>query len=1013
MGVRERPSTPSSHACRVVVGSSDIAAIRSVWPDVPIVALVDVKFPEQAILAQAAGADVVLPTRGTRPADDDPALALAVDTAVSLATRRSKVRMASRLVGHNLGQALSVVNLAAEVALGDRSTADETLTQIQQVVREASGDAWRAGRAHRSLRSSLEAIDLVPLARRAVLGSRDVRFESSVDGAVTLVNRTEIKNTIGELIENARCVGAHEIVLSLTTQLDPPRVHLTVSDDGPGFGSAQRSSIGLPYATTFGPQRTGLGLATIAEMAQNLNGEFGLIDLPGGRALGGATLRLTLPMLSAELAQTAEADADIDQATAQARILEGVVHRAPLSESLEAIVAAIERQLPGSKCSILLKNGQALHHGAGASLPEAYRTAIDGATIGPLAGSCGTAAYTGHEVIAVDIATDPRWVDYCDLALAHGLRSCWSTPILANGGDSVLGTFAVYRADTWSPDAPAVDLVHRFTHLAAVAIGHHRLFGALAASESRFRGAFEGATAGMALVSLNGAFLKVNRSLASMLGSTPALLLGRDFTDWVDPQRRAALVDAWSALHDRTADTRQPVPLRIVGSPHGVPALGADEPSDLWVSVTTSLIDEPGDDSDYYYLEVRDVTAARRHILVQRARDNAEAANRAKNEFLATVSHELRTPLNAILGFAQVMQMSDLDTDQRSTSIDHIIRAGEHLLHLIDELLNLALIEAGDLPMTIERLSADELIIDATEIVRPLADSRRIVLTVTARDPDGDSMSDLLVDADRQCARQILLNLLGNAIKYTQLDGRVDVECSRSPDGAVRITVADNGPGIAPDQRERLFQPFHRLSVRIPGQAEGTGLGLSVAARLAEKMHGRVGVDSELGNGSRFWFELPAGGAVPTEIEPMRSVGSMRPPSTAGLVLYIEDDPACVDLITAALALRPGVRLVAASSAAEGLSRAHRGDIDAVLLDVGLPDRSGWDVFAELRSAPVTAALPVVMLTAGAQTAPPGSLAPDFVFTKPLDISTTLRAIDLVLNTVGDDPSELVNLFEE
>lgn len=407
------------------------------------------------------------------------------------------------------------------------------------------------------------------------------------------------------------------------------------------------------------------------------------------------------------------ASVTVDQAAAQADILEGVVRHAPLGDSLDAIVTAIEHQLPHTRCSILLlRHGRTLHHGAGSKLPVAYCDAIDGVLIGLGQGSCGTAAFTGRPVIANDVATDENWVQFRDVAVTHGLRSCWSTPIVAEGGE-VLGTFAVYTSTAWMPDQAAVQLVERFTYLAAIAIEHHRLFG-------------------------------------------------------------------------------------------------------------------------------------------------ADASNKAKTAFLALVSHELRTPLNAILGFAQIMQMVDLDPEQRIDSVEQIVRAGRHLRDLIDELLDLSRIEAGQLSVVAEDVEASTLIGEVLDLVRPLATSRDITLLDSSM-PEVDR-----AHADRRCVRQVLINLVANAVKYTPIGGRVRVDVRATAEQMVRIDITDSGPGISPDSIADLFQPFHRLEQDGPIQPQGTGLGLALSARLMDEMNGRIGVESTPGTGSCFWIELPRSRTTPS-----------------------------------------------------------------------------------------------------------------------------------------------------
>ncbi len=1023
-----------SDECCVVVGPDAVSTRRADSPDVPIVALVDASSPIQAVLAQAAGADIVLPIADIEAGvqGDTPALALAVRAAGTIAHRRREVSRSSRQASHDLAGAFNVVGLAAEVGATGATDPDEAFAHIRSLARAAGADAWRAGRADRSFRRSLTAVDVV----RVVSGSAsdDVDVDVDADAEVEVVapsgplwvfaDDRQLTDAVAELIGNARRAGANRIRIEVTS--DHHNVDIVVSDDGPGFAPQRRDAVGQPHNTdAASSERSGLGLATIAEFAADLGGSLAVIDPdePGAGADPATRVRISLPMVDGRSGELAARVMAVDQASAQADILERVVRHAPLAESLDAIVTAIENQLPDTVCSVLLLNdGVSLHHGAGARLPAAYRRAIDGVAIGRGQGSCGTAAYIGRPVVAADVTTDRNWVQFRDVATEHGLRSCWSTPIVAAEGGEMLGTFAVYKESVWRPDHAAIKLVKRFTYLAAVAIEDHRLFEALAESESRFRSAFEGASAGLALVSLDGSLLKINPSLSTMLGRAESQLLSSNLLDLVRPDSRWEIRAAWDLL--AAGQAAAPIVQPIIE----VPLAAAPGDEEVWVSLSTSIIAAAGEWN--FYVEVRDVTASRRHLAEQRAREAAEASNRAKNDFLALVSHELRTPLNAILGFAQVMQLAglDLDADQRAESVQQIVRAGEHLRDLIDQLLDLSRIEAGQLSVQAEHVDTAEVIREAIDLVGPLAMSRNISLVGDRRAADLHS-PDLYspdrhgparrpqVIADRRCIRQVLINLLGNAVKYTPADGRVDVEVDER-DHNVRITVNDTGPGIAPESIDDLFRPFHRLEPEHDARSEGTGLGLALTARLMEEMGGAIGVESTVGLGSSFWVEFPlAIAADSASLDPSQKPVELPTPcpaeACAGVVLYIEDDQACIGVMEAALESRPLIELRTARNAVDGAAELMAGDIDLVLLDIGLPDRCGWDLLRDIRcTAPD---LPVVVLTAGSDVVSEDAPAHDRLFTKPLDVADALRAIDLALagSSLSDDLGQPIDAVEQ
>lgn len=989
--------------CRVVVGAEEAAAARLAWPDAPIVALVEASEPDQAVYARCAGADVVVPTADLAAGwrQDTPGLAVAVSAAASLAERRVGVRDSLRHSAHDLGQSLSAITLATELAIDEDDKNDRLLDQIRSQTRDAGVHAWRVGRVGCSSPSALRPVDLSSILHRIATVEPDVAVYHSTGPVWVLGDEPKLERLLEDLIQLGRRTAANQ-------RIDVrPGVHGTVEIALRGRGSPRQPSPQPP------PNDDEFGLGAMTELATDLGATLRVDRTVAGSDRDpdpahpgpNAVVRLSLSLLPHDGRQAGLIKVPPDRMAIQTAILEGVLRHAPLSESLEAIVTAIEQQLPGTKCSILLLDDQrCLNHGAGASLPEPYRRGIDGVAIGYGQGSCGTAAFLGRPVIATDVATDPHWVDFCDLAIEHGLRSCWSTPILAADGGAVLGTFAVYRSEVWEPDDAATRLVSRFTYLAAIAIGHQRLFSALAESESRFRGAFEGATAGMALVDPDGSFLMVNPALCTMLDTDAAGLSDGNVLQLIEPANRTLVTDGWNELlaerNQADGADREPIEVPIVARPGHEP---------LWVSLRSSVVATDAGQRPYLYIEMRDITASRRHAVERRAREAAEAANQAKSDLLALVSHELRTPLNAILGFAQVMQLIELDATQRSETVENIMKAGRHLLDLINELLDLSQIEAGQLSTSVEDIDADVAIDEAMQILRPLGDSRQITLrrglgpklawSATAEVADATNQP-AVVKADRQCLRQVLINLLGNAVKFTPTGGEVGVVVSRTDEATVRIQVFDSGPGIPPEALDQLFQPFHRLAPDANPGAEGTGLGLSVAARLVEEMDGRIGVQSRPGAGSCFWVDLP-GLTGPDRWadcvqQPTVTAGPAvaEQTTTTGTVLYIEDDPACVQVMTAALALRPGVALVTAGTAADGLATARSGAVDAILLDIGLPDGSGWDLLRAIREWPETAAIPVVVLTAGPGVVPAGVPCPDRVMTKPLDIGACIETID-------------------
>jgi len=391
---------------------------------------------------------------------------------------------------------------------------------------------------------------------------------------------------------------------------------------------------------------------------------------------------------------------------------------------------------------------------------------------------------------------------------------------------------------------------------------------------------------------------------------------------------------------------------------------------------------------------VQDITARKMvEAALIEARDEAERANQAKSEFLSRMSHELRTPLNAILGFGQLLERANLG-ELQSDNVGEILHAGRHLLELINEVLDLARIESGKFSVSLEPVPLRPLIADCLGLIRPQAENSGIEMSETAVGCD----ESVLADPTR--LKQVLLNLLSNAVKYNRANGVLSVTCLPEGD-AIQICISDTGAGLSPEQQRCLFKPFERLDADKTA-IEGSGIGLALSKRLVEAMGGQIGVDSTPGVGSTFWVRLPIAEAQ-AENRQARSADAAIPASVRQRlcdVLYIEDNPANLRLVERILALRAGIRLLAASAPGLGLelAAAHRPAL--ILLDINLPEMDGFEVMRRLNENPVTRDIPVLAISANAM---PEDLArgkaAGFVdyLTKPLDVNVFLAAIDAVI----------------
>jgi len=412
----------------------------------------------------------------------------------------------------------------------------------------------------------------------------------------------------------------------------------------------------------------------------------------------------------------------------------------------------------------------------------------------------------------------------------------------------------------------------------------------------------------------------------------------------------------------------------------------------------TALRDDYGEIIGYLKIGADNSVRKRVERELNEAMAAAEKANRAKSEFLSSMSHELRTPLNAILGFAQLVESgSPSPTPTQKRSIDQILKAGWYLLELLNEILDLALIESGKLMLSREPVSLAEVMLECRAMIEPQAQKRGIGMTFPRFEVPR------FVKADRTRVKQVLINLLFNAIKYNTPGGTVVVECTLRPADTIRISVRDTGVGLSPDQLAQLFQPFNRLG-KEAGAEEGTGIGLVVTKRLVELMGGTIGVESAVGAGSVFWIELSLTTAPQLALRDGDGAGlaqSQAPDAaTRRTLLYVEDNPANLELVEQLIARRPDLRLLSAADGNLGIEFARTYLPEVILMDINLPGISGIEALKILRADPSTGHIPIIALSANAvpRDIEKGLEAGFFSYlTKPIKVGEFMEALDVAL----------------
>ena len=395
-------------------------------------------------------------------------------------------------------------------------------------------------------------------------------------------------------------------------------------------------------------------------------------------------------------------------------------------------------------------------------------------------------------------------------------------------------------------------------------------------------------------------------------------------------------------------------------------------------------------------MDITELKMAEKRVL--EAKEGAEVANKAKSEFLSAMSHELRTPLNAILGFAQLFDLDHNLTEDQRDNVMEIKGAGRHLLKLVGDVLDLSKIESGRTEFNVEKISPVRVIHSCINLVKPQADSRSIRIEFNER-----SFEDHIIEADSIRIKQVLLNLISNAIKYNVKSGTVKIYCDVSNNGIMKISVEDTGKGIPVKYQNDLFQPFNRLGAE-KSNIEGSGVGLVISKELTEHMGGEIGYKTAENIGTTFWVCFPV--CCDDEVEDCSDAAVLETNlpellvSEEKSVLYVEDNPSNQRLMSQLLNKFPLLQLRMAEQALQGLFLARTEHPDLIILDINLPGMNGYEMVEVLKNDPLTKEIPVIALSANAMAhdiEKGKSAGFDYYLTKPIDLSQLIVVCNSVL----------------
>ncbi|MDO8988603.1 MAG: PAS domain S-box protein [Sideroxyarcus sp.] len=665
---------------------------------------------------------------------------------------------------------------------------------------------------------------------------------------------------------------------------------------------------------------------------------------------------------------------------------------------LEGIVRGVEKLNPQMICSILLldEKGKRLGEGVAPSLPDFYNTAIDGVEIGIGVGCCGTAAATRERVIVDDIKTHPYWAPYKELAAKAGLVACWSEPIRSSFGQ-VLGTFAIYHREVYSPTAFDISLIEKSARLASIAIERKRAEEALRASEERMRLFFERQLVGTAITSPEKGWVQVNDKICEMLGYTREELLRLTWSELTYPEDLAPDLTQFERLMNGQIDGYT-LEKRFVRKDGSI----------VFTNLAVGCVRRANRSVKYVQALLEDITGRKRNeaelerhrhhleklvedrtIALSSAKETAEAATRAKSHFLAAASHDMRQPLQAIRLFNDALSLTRLD--ERQMKISHnLAKSVSSLGELLNQLLDLSRLDAGMIEPQLVAIQAADLLGMIEAEFDPVFREKNLSLNLYC------PRNSLALFSDETLLLTLLRNLVSNAVKYTACGG-VLVSIRRRGNRAL-IQVWDTGIGIAPELSDSIFDEYFQIGNPERDRAKGVGLGLSIVRRLCELLGIEMGLQSRQGQGSVFELGVPLAGepdvrapAIPTPVSP----DTLAPTRLAGKrIVVVEDDAIVAESIKLSLEMA-GASVALFSTAEDALGSEEVIAADHYISDYRLP---GMDGLQLLNTIQANSAAPIKAVILTGNTAPDQTAITQAsrweVLLKPINLNKLLSAME-------------------